>query len=150
MNSLGYHLSRNGRASEALAPLEQSIELGEEGYCNYGALAAAYGDKSQALMELGRLEEALLFDEKAMTEALRSAESGDALSQDEVWVYRVNRGRLYLRLGRLDEAEQVLREAEPRIHPRRSVYRLFAREALTEIKRRRSPTAHEQETDRSS
>jgi transcriptional regulator with XRE-family HTH domain/tetratricopeptide (TPR) repeat protein len=140
LNSLGYHLTRNGRAVEALPILAQSIELGEQGYCNFGALAAAYGDTSQALMELGRLEEALLFDEKAMTEAEHCAESGDALSQDEVWIYRVNRGRLYLRLGRLDEAEQLLREAEPRIHLRRSAYRLFAKEALAEIEQRRSQT----------
>jgi len=83
-----------------------------------------------------------------LIEAQHCAESGDALSQDEVWIYRVNRGRLYLRLGRLDEAEQLLREAEPRIHPRRSVYRLFAKEALAEIKQRRSQSSLRQEPDR--
>jgi tetratricopeptide (TPR) repeat protein/transcriptional regulator with XRE-family HTH domain len=148
LNSLGYHLTRDGRAAEALAFLEQSIELGEQGYCNFGALAAAYADTSQALMELGRLEEALLFDEKALIEAQRCAESGDTLSLDEVWIYRVNRGRLYLRLGRLDEAEQLLREAEPCIHPRRSVYRLFAKEALTEIEQLRRQISPRQETER--
>lgn len=137
-NYLGEYLTRNGRASESLLFLEKSIELGEQGYCNFGALAAAYGDMSQALMELGRLEEALTFDEKAMVEAQRCADSGDTLSQDEVWIYRVNRGRLYLRLGRIDEAEQLLKEAEPRIHERRSIYRMLARRALDEIKQRES------------
>lgn len=144
LNSLGEHLTRNGQAAEALAYLEQSIALGERGYCNFGALAAAYGDMSQALMELGRLEEALLFDEKAMAEVQRCAESGDALSQDEVWIYRVNRGRLYLRLGRIDEAEQLLREAEPHIHLRRSVYRLFAKRALKEIEQLRGQASPQQ------
>lgn len=93
-------------------------------------------------MELGRLEEALIFDEKAMAEVQRCADSGDALSQNEVWIYRVNRGRLYLRLGKLDEAEQLLLEAKPRIHERRSVYRLFAERALIEIEQlRRESTA---------
>jgi tetratricopeptide (TPR) repeat protein len=148
LNYLGYHLTRNGQAVEALAFLEQSIALGEQGYCNFGALAAAYGDISQALMELGRLEEALLFDEKALVEVQRCAESGDALSQDEVWIYLVNRGRLYLRLGRIEEAEQLLREAEPRIQPHRSIYRLLARRALAELKQRHSHASPQQEADR--
>jgi len=133
LNYLGYRLTRNGRPAEALEFLAQSIALGEKGYCNFGVLAAAYGDMSQALMELGRLEEALFFDEKAMTEVQRCADSGDVFSQDEVWVYYVNRGCLYLRLGRLDEAEALLREAESHLQPNRSVYRLFARKALKEI-----------------
>ena len=143
-NYLGEYLARNGRTEEALPFLEKSIELGEQGYCNFGALAAAYGDMSQALMELGRFEEALFFDEKAIAEAQRCADSGDALSQDEVWIYRVNRGRLYLRLGRIDEAEQLLQEAEPRIHDRRSVYRMLARRALDEIKQQRERVTFQQ------
>jgi hypothetical protein len=63
LNYLGYHLTRNGQAAEALVFLDQSIALGEQGYCNFGALAAAYGDISQALMELGRFEAALLAEE---------------------------------------------------------------------------------------
>ncbi len=147
LNYLGYHLTRNGRMAEALAFLEQSIELGEQGYCNFGALAAAYGDKSQALMELGCLEEALLFDEKAMAEVQRCAESGDSLSQDEVWVYHVNRGCLYLRLGRIEEAEALLRESEPHIQLNRSIYRLFAKRALDEIKQRRSLASFQKEIE---
>lgn len=138
LNFLGEHLTRNGRAKEALPFLEQSIKLGEQGYCNFGALAAAYGDTSLALMELGQLGEALLFDEKAMVEVSRCADSGDTLSQHEVWVYYVNRGRLYLRLGRIDEAEVLLREAEPRLQPHRNVYRIFARKALDEIEKLRN------------
>lgn len=146
LNYLGYRLSRNKQAAEALGFLEQSIVLGKQGYCNFGALAAAYGDMSQALMELGRYEEALIFDEKAMAEVQRCADSGDTFSQNELWVYRVNRGRLYLRLGRIDEAEALLQEAEPHIQPDRYVYRLFARRAIDEIKRQRSQAPSQQET----
>jgi len=148
LNYLGYHLTRNGQAEEALPFLDQSITLGEQGYCNFGVLASAYGDMSQALMELSRFEEALLFDEKAMAEVQRCADSGDALSQEEVWVYRVNRGRLYLRLGRIDEAEQLLLEAETLLPPHRSVYRLFARKAIKEIKHQRDQESCHQERSR--
>ncbi len=134
MNYLGYHLMRNGQATEALEVLQQSIALGEQGYCNFGALASAYGDMSQALMELGRFEEAWFFDEKAMAEIQRCAESGDAYSQDEVWVYKINRGRLFLRMGKIAEAETLLQEAEPHLKPYRSIYGFLARRALEEIK----------------
>jgi tetratricopeptide (TPR) repeat protein len=138
LNYLGYQLIRNGQATEALPFLEQSITLGEHGYCNFGALAAAYGDMSQALMELGRLNEALVFDEKALTEAKRCADSGDALSKNELWIYYVNRGRLYLRLGKIDEAEQLLREAKPHIQSDRNVYRMDAERAINEIGQQRN------------
>jgi tetratricopeptide (TPR) repeat protein/transcriptional regulator with XRE-family HTH domain len=147
-NSLGYLLNRSGQSAEALQVLEQSISLGEQGYCNFGALAAAYGDTSQALMELGRFREALLFDEKALAEAQRCANTGDAFSQDDVWIYRVNRGRLYLRLGRVDEAEQLLREAESHIYDTRRVYRMFTKEALNEIEEwRRQATSPQHQLD---
>ncbi len=133
LNSLGYNLNRMGQHEEALQVIERAVSLHEQGYGYPGILAASYGEKSQILMELGRFQEALLFDEKAVTEIRRCADAGDGLSQEEKWIYQVNRGRLYLRLGRIEEAEQVLQEALPHIHIRRSVYRMFAKEALEEI-----------------
>ena len=85
-------------------------------------------------MALGRFQEALLFDEKALAEIQRCADAGDGISQEEIPIYYVNRGRLYLRLGRVDEAEQILQEALPRIPEDRRKYRMFAQEALEEIK----------------
>lgn len=70
-----------------------------------------------------------------MAEIERCADMGYTLSQEDVWTYLVNRGRLYLRLGRIDEAERLLCEAEPHIHPRRAMYRMFANHALAEIKK---------------
>ncbi|HVB23444.1 MAG TPA: hypothetical protein VNG51_16005 [Ktedonobacteraceae bacterium] len=141
LNHLGYQLTRNSQAEEAITFLEQSIELGEQGYCNFGALASAYGDMSQALMELGRYEESLLFDGKAFTEVQRCADSGDTYSQDEVWIYQVNRGRLYLRLGKIDEAKALLKEAEPHIRPARNAYRILAKKTLQEIEQQSHATS---------
>lgn len=96
-------------------------------------------------MELGRFQEALHYDEKALFEVQRWANTGYVPSQEETWIYQVNRGRLYLRIGRNDEAEQLLREALPHIHPRRSMYRMFAKDALEEIaqlRRQTTPPQH--------
>jgi tetratricopeptide (TPR) repeat protein len=132
-NYLGFELSRNGQHEEALEFIERSITLKEQGYANVSGLAAAYGDKSQALKGLGRFQEALSFDEKALAEIQRCADTGDALSRDDVWIYKVNRGCLYLRLGKVEEAESLLQEALPHIHPKRRMYRMFAKQALDEI-----------------
>ena len=114
--------------------VEQSIPLQEQGYGYIGALAASYGEKAEILLELGRFREALVFDEKAMAEIIRCANAGDALSQREKWIYQVIHGRLYLRLGKVDEAEMLLREALPHIHPtKRRLYCMFAEDGLNEI-----------------
>ncbi len=118
------------------------------GMYTWADLPPLYGEKSQILMGLGRFQEALLFDEKAVAEVQRCADAGDALSQEERWIYQVNRGRLCLRLGRVDQAERLLREALPSIHARRRMYRMFAREALEEIEQwRRQATVPSHQLD---
>ena len=134
LSYLGYHLHRAGQHEEALQVIEHAITLQEQGYAYVGVLASSYSDKSQILMALGRFQEALLFDEKAVAEIQRCADAGYGLAQEEIPIYYVNRGRLYLRLGRVDEAEQLLEEALHHISKNRRKYRMFAQEALEEIK----------------
>jgi tetratricopeptide (TPR) repeat protein len=128
--------------------VDRAIALQEQGYTYTGVLATSYNDKSQILAALGRFREALLFDEKAMAEIQRCAHAGDGISQEELPIYSVNRGRLYLRLGRIDEAENILQEALPHISAQRRKYRMFAQEALEEIKQwRQQAVAPEHQLD---
>ncbi len=131
--NLGYHLNRFGYYEEALDVLEQSITLQEKGYLDPGMLAAAYGEKSQVLANLGRYREALVFDEKGLSEVQRLADAGDTLSQEEVWIYLVNRGRLYWLMGRTAEAELLLRDALHRKSKRRRRYYVLANKILQDI-----------------
>ena len=147
LNDLGYHLNRIGQHAEALQVVEQSIALKEQGYLQFGGLTASYGEKSQTLAALGRFQEALHFDEKAMAEVQRLAAAGDSLSQEEVWIYRVNRGRLSLLLGNIEAAEQLITEALPHIHARRRMYRMFAHDALGEIEEWRKTNAPRYQLD---
>src|SRR5258708_32808175 len=130
-----------GQHAEALQAIEQAIHLHEQGFGQIGVLAASYGEKSQIVMELGRLQEALQFDEKAIVETQRCVETGYGPSGEEMWIYQVNRGKLYLRLGRVEEAEKLLQEAFSHIPARRRIYRMFAKEALEEIAQWRSQTS---------
>ncbi len=146
-NNLGYFLNRIGQYSEALHAIENSIALKERGYAEIDTLADAYGEKSQILAELGRFREALLFDEKAIAEVQRLIEAGYAFGRDELWMHLVNRGRLYLRLGKIDEAEQLLLEALPHISAGRRMYSMFAEDALNEIEQWRKAKASHYQLD---
>jgi tetratricopeptide (TPR) repeat protein/transcriptional regulator with XRE-family HTH domain len=142
LTNLGYQLDRVGRYEEALPILEQSIALKEQGYVEPGSLAASYGEKSQALAGLGRLEEALRFDQLALDDIGRLANAGDSLSQEEIWIYLVNRACLYLQLGRVDEAEGLLKSALPNILPTRRSFYMLAKRTLAEIEQwRRDSTS---------
>lgn len=133
LTNLGYHLGVLGRYEQALQALEESITLKKAGYAEWGSLAAALGEKAQTLAHLGRFQEALDFDQQAHDELRRLAESGHTSASAEKWVYQVDRACLYLRLGRVDEAEQLLREAERRIVDRRKEYHMKAQKALAEV-----------------
>jgi Domain of unknown function (DUF1704) len=146
-SDLGYHLARDGQFEEALQIGECGIMLKEQGYVDFGTLASSYGERAEILMELGRFREAMLYDDKALTEAEKCANAGHITSQEEVWMYLTNRGRLYLRLGKIDEAELLLRKAFPYIHQERKIYRMFAKDALNEIEQWRQTNASHYQLD---
>lgn len=144
--SLGYHLDQIGRYEEALPILEQSILLKESGFVEPGSLASSYGEKSQALAALGRFEEALHYDILAVEEVERLARAGDTLSQEDRWIYLVNRAYLYMQLQRVDEAEQLLRQAQSHIALTRRNFSVLAEQTLKEIEawREHAPSSHYQ------
>ena len=133
LNNLAYQLNRAGRFAEALSSINQCIDLKLEKYADLDSLVASYGEKSQILAALGDFEEALRFDELAREEIRRSADAGDTRSQADQWIYQVNQGRLYLLIGRAEEAERLLQETLPIKTQRRRIYKVLAEEALQEI-----------------
>lgn len=140
LNNLAYQLNRRGQYAEAFEAIEESIELKEQGRVEIDTLADAYGEKSQILARLGQFQKALEYDEKAYDETLRLANAGFRFSEEELRMYQVNRGCLYLQLGRMEEAEQWLRRAFP-LPPRRRAYAMAAEHALNEITRWREASA---------
>lgn len=138
LNNLGYQLNRIGEYEHARQAMEQSISLKERGYAEIDTMADANGEQAQILVGLGRFQEALYYDEKAFGEVQRLAEAGFAFAQADLPTYQVNRGCLYLRLGRINEAEALLREAEPRVQPERRMYQVLAQKAIREIEQWRT------------
>jgi len=145
-NNLAYQLNTIGHCEEALDAIDRCLHLKEQGYAERDSPAATIGEKSQILAALGQFQEALRLDERAREEVGRLATAGDTMSQEERWIYQVNQARLYLLLARVDEAERLLQEAEPRIHQRRKVYKMLAKTLQDEIEQWRaaSRTPHYQ------
>jgi tetratricopeptide (TPR) repeat protein/transcriptional regulator with XRE-family HTH domain len=145
-NNIAYHLNRLGLFEEALLNVDQSLALKEQGYVQLGSLAASYGEKSIALAGLGRFQQALYYDEKAYADLERHIRAGHTHLQPDKWMYQVNRGRLYLTLGNIDEAEKLLREALLNVPLRRNMYKMRANEAIHEIEqwRQAAKTPHYQ------
>ncbi len=133
LNNLAYQLNTIGRYEEALSAIDQCLDLKEQGYAERDSLAATIGEKSQILAALGQFQEALRLDERAREEIGRLADAGDTMSAEEQWIYQVNQARLYLLLAKVDKAERLLQEAEPRIHQRRRVYKTLAKTLQDEI-----------------
>lgn len=135
LNSLGYRLNGFGRYEEAKRVIEQSILLKKQGFTEIGALASSYGEMAQAQAGLGCFQEAFRYNDLALEEVRRLARAGHKSSQEELWVYLVERGKLFWLIGRPDQAEQLLSEAKPHIDDRRSAFRMMAQRILGDIKR---------------
>ena len=145
LNDFGYHLRRQGRLHEALAAVEESLALKLAGYVKPGSLSIAYGEKAQILAALGRFREALYFDQLAIKLIQQEALiTGNSYIQSEVWVYFAERGQLYLRLGKLKEAEKLFEQASDNMRDDRHSYRVLAEKGLAEIQQWRQASPDEQ------
>jgi tetratricopeptide (TPR) repeat protein len=134
LNDLGYYVRKHGRFQEALEVIEESLALKMGGYVEPGSLATSYSEKAQCLAALGRFQEAFHFDQLAVDDIRQAAEGNSALA-DDMWIYLVERGSLYLRVGRIDEAGTLFGQASSHIGDDRRSHRAQAQEGLAEIER---------------
>ncbi|MEO8974048.1 MAG: tyrosine/phenylalanine carboxypeptidase domain-containing protein [Ktedonobacteraceae bacterium] len=133
LTNQGYQLDRLGRYDEALPVLQQSQTFKEHGYVEPGSLAATYDELAQAYAGLGFFRNALQLSERALAENGRFAEAGDTLARNEQWIFQVTYGSLLLHIGKLEEAERVLRTARDHIDLTRSAYVMTAKQHIDTI-----------------
>lgn len=145
LNNVAYRLRQQGGLDEALTAIEQSIALAVAGYAKPGSLATAYSEKAQILAAQGHFREAQRFDEIAVEQMQQEVVASDNSSlRSEVWTLLAERGQLYLRFGKLKEAESLFEEATHHLSDNRRSYRIQAEEALEEIRQWREASPHEQ------
>ena len=90
--------------------MKECLKLKEAGFVVPGSLAVSYDDYGQLLGQLGNLQEALAYSDRALQIVQKLADEGQSSAPREKGMFLVNRGKLLLLLGRLDEAEALLRE----------------------------------------
>ncbi len=145
LNDLAYYLRQQGRFEESLAAIEQDILLESAGYSRPGSLATAYGEKAQILAALGHYLEALRFDRLAVEQIQQEAVvSGNEGLKRDVWMLLAERGHLYLRIGRLKEAQSLFEQAADNLSDDRRSQRILAEVGLTEIQQWRHTSPNEQ------
>lgn len=144
LNDLGYYLRKQGLFEQALEAIEESLYLKAAGYVEPGSMATGYSEKAQCLAALGKFRRALDFEQLAVDEIQKAAATGNSLLQEDVGVYLVERGLLYLRLGRLKEAETLLKPASTNLSDDRRSHRTQAQEGLAEIRQWRQASPGEQ------
>jgi len=133
LNEVGYFLVNLKRGEEAMKALGESIDLKRLGYAQAGSMAMTVGEMGQALELVGQFQEALRCNEQALEETQQLAASGHATAQGDVYVHLIDRARLLLRVGNLQEAERLVNDALPHIRDSRGVYRDRAQQVLKEI-----------------
>lgn len=136
LNDVAYYQRRVGNLEAARLAIVECLKLKEAGYSWPNSLAVSYGDYAQLLGELGHFRESLAYSEKALQIVQRLIDAGQRSLLPEKGMQLVDRGRLFLLLGRLEEAKSLFEEALPSVEgtPRRS-YAVYARDSLQLIER---------------
>jgi len=109
-NNWGTMLIRAGRPLDAERALRRTIEIGRDGQAEDSISPTTLANYSNVQYELGRLDEAADYAERAYAKA-KKASDNMAVSQA-----LIRRARIYRAQGNLPRAEEMLAEVEPQLH----------------------------------
>lgn len=143
LNDLSFYERCVGRLEEARQAMEECLRLKEAGYVWTNSLAVSYGDYGQLLSQLGYYQEALIYSNRALEIVEKMIEEGNESSFKEKGMQLVDKAKLLLLLGQLDEAKALFLEGIHLVEgTSRGVYKDHAEEGLQhiEIWRRESPS----------
>ena len=110
LNDLAYYQRTTRQLEEAKRSMKECLKLKEAGFVVPGSLAVSYDDYGQLLGLLGDLQEALSYSDRALRIAQKLVDEGQSSAAREKGMLLVNRGKLLLLLGRLEEAKPLFRE----------------------------------------
>ena len=110
LNDLAYYQRSTGHLEEAKQAMKECLKLKEAGFVVPGSLAVSYDDYGQLLGQLGNYQEALAYSDRALQILQKLVDEGHSSAPREKGMLLVNRGRLLLQLGRLDQAKSLFEE----------------------------------------
>ncbi len=143
LNDLSYYERCTGQLAEAKQAMEECLRLKEAGYVWTNSLAVSYGDYGQLLGQMGLYQEALTYSTRALEIVEKMIDEGNESSLKEKGMQLVDKAKLLLLLGRLDEAKALFNEGIHLVEgTSRSVYKDHAEEGLRyiEIWHKESPS----------
>ncbi len=113
LNDLAYYQRCVGELEEARRSMEDCLKLKEAGYVVPISLAVSYDDYSQLLSQLGAFRSAKLYNDRALQIAQDQVATGSSSAPREKGMFLINRGKLCLLLGQLEEARKLFEEGIP-------------------------------------
>ena len=142
LNDLAYYRRCIGQLEEAKQAMGECLKLKELGFAWTNSLAVSYGDYGQLLGQLGYYQDALTYSDRALQIVQKIIDDGDTSSLQEKGMQLVDKGKLLLLLGRLDDAKAHFIEGILLVRgTSRDVYKDHAEEGLQliEIWHRENP-----------
>ncbi len=131
LNDLSYYRRCVGQLEEAKQAMAECLKLKEVRLAWANSLAVSYGDYGQLLGQLGYYQDALMYSDRALQIVQKILDDGDTSSLQEKGMQLVDKGKLFLLLGHLDEAKAHFNEGINLVEgTSRSVYKEHAEEGL--------------------
>ena len=131
LNDLAYYQRCTGHLEEARQAMKECLKLKEAGFVWVNSLAVSYGDYAQLLGQLGNYQEALAYSDRALQIVQKLIDDGESASYEEKGMQLIDKGKLLLLLGQLDEAKSLFEEGARLVKgTSREVYMPDAEEGL--------------------
>jgi transcriptional regulator with XRE-family HTH domain len=131
LNDLAYYRRCIGLLEEAKQAMGECLKLKEVGFAWTNSLAVSYGDYGQLLGQLGHYQDAVAYADHALQIVQKIIDDGDTSAMQEKGMQLVDKGKLLLLLGHLDEAKALFKEGIELVEgTSRSVYKDHAEEGL--------------------
>lgn len=113
LNDLSYYQRTTGDLEAAKQSMKICLKLKEAGFVVPSSLAVSYDDYGQLLAQLGNFQEALLSSDRALQIVQKLLDSGQYSVLKEKGMLLINKARLLLLLGKLDDASAFFLEGIP-------------------------------------
>ncbi len=113
LNDLSYYQRTTGDLEAAKQSMKDCLKLKEAGFVVPSSLAVSYDDYGQLLGQTGNFQEALMYNDRALQIMLKLLDADQSSALKEKGMLLINRGKLLLLLGKLDEAKALFIEGIP-------------------------------------
>jgi tetratricopeptide (TPR) repeat protein/transcriptional regulator with XRE-family HTH domain len=145
LNDLSYYQRTTGDLEAAKQSMKECLKLKEAGFVIPRSLAVSYDDYGQLLSQTGNFHEAMTYNDHALQIIQKLLDAGQNSILKEKGMLLINRGKLCLLQGKLDDAKALFIEGIPLVEgTSREVSAATAIEGLRTIESWQEANIHHQ------